>query len=95
MIENYQSKMTNYLTINTDVFKQRKVVIVDESNPRCNIGADIASLLVQKAFKSLKSPIKIVSPPHTPVPVSPDLEDAYLPNVEKIKKSVKEICKKN
>ena len=29
MIENYQPKMTNYLVNNTDLFKKRKVVIVD------------------------------------------------------------------
>ena len=68
-----------------------KVVIVDESNPRCNIGTDITALIVQNAFKSLKAPIKIVSPPHTPVPFAPELEDAYMPNAGKIVKAVKEI----
>ena len=69
-----------------------KVVIVDESSPRCNIGTDISALIVQNAFKALKAPIQIVSPPHTPVPFAPELEDAYMPNAGKIVKAVKEIC---
>ena len=64
-----------------------KVVIVDESSPRCNIGTDISALIVQNAFKALKAPIQIVSPPHTPVPFAPELEDAYMPNAGKIVKT--------
>ena len=71
--------------------KTGKVVIVDESSPRCNIGTDITALIVKNSFKSLKAPVKIVSPPHTPVPFAPELEDAYMPNKEKIISAVKEI----
>ena len=70
--------------------KTGKVVIVDESSPRCNIGTDITALIVKNSFKSLKAPVKIVSPPHTPVPFAPELEDAYMPNKEKIISAVKE-----
>ena len=45
-----------------------RVVIVDESYPRCNIATDISALICEKAFSSLKAPIKMVTPPHTPVP---------------------------
>ena len=70
--------------------KTGKVVIVDESSPRCNIGTDITALIVKNSFKSLNAPVKIVSPPHTPVPFAPELEDAYIPNKEKIISAVKE-----
>ena len=68
-----------------------KVIIVDESYPRCNIATDISALICEKSFSSLKAPIKMVSPPHTPVPFSPALEDLYLPNAEKIKSAIKSI----
>ena len=42
-----------------------RVVIVDESHPRCNIATDISALICDKAFSSLKAPIKMVTPPHT------------------------------
>ena len=68
-----------------------RVVIVDESYPRCNIATDISALICDKSFSSLKAPIKMVSPPHTPVPFSPALEDLYLPSSEKIKKAISAI----
>ena len=30
------------------------------------------------------APVQMVTPPHTPVPFAPELEDAYLPSVDKI-----------
>jgi len=65
-----------------------RVVIVDESYPRCNIATDISALICDKAFSSLKAPIKMVTPPHTPVPFSPTLEDMYLPNITKVKNAI-------
>ena len=68
-----------------------RVVIVDESHPRCNIATDISALICDKAFSSLKAPIKMVTPPHTPVPFSPTLEDLYLPNAPKVRSAIKAI----
>jgi len=68
-----------------------RVVIVDESYPRCNIATDLSALICQESFSSLKAPIKMVTPPHTPVPFSPPLEDLYLPSEEKVYKAAKEI----
>ena len=65
-----------------------RVVIVDESYPRCNIATDISALICEKAFSSLKAPIKMVTPPHTPVPFSPTLEDLYLPSATKVKSAI-------
>ena len=68
-----------------------KVVIVDESYPRCNMATDLSALICQESFSSLKAPIKMVTPPHTPVPFSPPLEDLYLPSEEKVYNAAKEI----
>jgi pyruvate/2-oxoglutarate/acetoin dehydrogenase E1 component len=61
-----------------------RLVIVDEASPRCNMATDISALVAQEAFGALKAPIRMVCPPHVPVPFAPNLEDAYLPSVEKI-----------
>ena len=45
----------------------------------------------EKSFSYLKGPIKMVSPPHTPVPFSATLEDLYLPSEEKVLNVAKEI----
>jgi len=66
-----------------------RLVIVDEAPPRCGLTADIAGLAADRAFKSLKAPIKQVCAPHSPTPFSPELEAAYLPNAEKITAAIK------
>ena len=71
-------------TVLNSVEKTGRLVIVDESHPRCNMATDIAALVADKGFDFLNAPIKTVSSPHTPVPFSPTLEDHYLPNAAKV-----------
>lgn len=66
-----------------------RLVVVDESNPRCSMATDIAALVAEHAFGALKAPIKQVTAPHAPVPFSPTLEDAYIPSVARIEKAVR------
>ena len=66
------------------VKKTGRLVVVDESHPRCSMAADIAAVVADKGFDYLNGPIKTVTAPHTPVPFSPTLEDHYLPNPQKI-----------
>jgi len=68
-----------------------RVVIVDESYPRCGAAADIAALIAEEAFGALKAPIVKVTPPHCPVPYAPELENAYLPNVARIEAAVRHV----
>ncbi len=69
-----------------------RLVVVDEANPRCNMATDISALVAQEAFGALKAPIKMVTPPHTPVPFSPQLEDLYIPTPEKIEAAVRAVA---
>lgn len=66
------------------VSKTNRLIVVDESNPRCNIATDISALVADKGFDDLDAPIKMVTAPHVPIPFSPVLEDLYLPSVENI-----------
>ena len=66
-----------------------RLVIVDESHPRCSMASDVSGFVAQNAFKALKAPIQMVTPPHTPVPFAPELEDAYLPDAAKIAAAVR------
>ena len=72
------------------VEKTGRLVVVDEASPRCNIATDISALVAQRAFKSLKAPIRMVTPPHTPVPFSDVLEDMYIPDAGKVASAVRE-----
>ncbi len=67
-----------------------RLVVVDEAPPRCGLTADIAALAADKAFSSLKGPIKQVCAPHSPTPFSPELEASYIPDANKIIAAIKE-----
>jgi len=68
-----------------------RLVVVDESSPRCNMATDISAIVSQSAFGALKAPIKMVTPPHTPVPFAPEIEDIYIPNPDDIEAAVREV----
>jgi pyruvate/2-oxoglutarate/acetoin dehydrogenase E1 component len=61
-----------------------RLVIVDESNPRCSVASEIAAVVAERAFRDLKAPIRRVTAPHTPVPFSPVLEEAYIPSSDAV-----------
>ncbi|MBN3791581.1 alpha-ketoacid dehydrogenase subunit beta [Burkholderia sp. Ac-20353] len=65
-----------------------RVIVVDEANPRCSIATDIAALVAQRAFRSLKAPIELVTAPHTPTPFASVLEDLYIPSADAIAQAV-------
>jgi pyruvate/2-oxoglutarate/acetoin dehydrogenase E1 component len=60
------------------------LVVADEAPPRCGLAADVAALAVDRGFDLLRGPIKRVTAPHTPVPFSPVLEDAFLVSADAI-----------
>jgi acetoin:2,6-dichlorophenolindophenol oxidoreductase subunit beta len=77
-------------TILESVEATGRLVVVDESGPRCGMAADIIARVTEEAFGDLKAPPRSVTPPHTPVPFAPVLEDAYVPTPERIAAAVRE-----
>jgi pyruvate/2-oxoglutarate/acetoin dehydrogenase E1 component len=77
----------------TSVKKTHRLVVVDEDNPRCSLATDVVALVADKAFDYLDAPCKRLTAPHTPVPFSPTLEDAYIPSVDNIVSTVKSLRK--
>jgi acetoin:2,6-dichlorophenolindophenol oxidoreductase subunit beta len=76
-------------TVLESVENTGRLVCVDEATPRCNIAADVSAQVSQQAFSSLQAGIQMVTAPHTPVPFSPVLEDAYLPSAAKVASAVR------
>jgi acetoin:2,6-dichlorophenolindophenol oxidoreductase subunit beta len=66
------------------VEKTGRLVVIDESPPRCSLAADVAAIVADRGFDWLRAPIRTVTCPHTPVPFAPVLEDAYVPSVARI-----------
>ncbi len=80
-------------TILESVEKTGYLVVVDESSARCGMAADIAGLVAEKAFHALRGPIIQITPPHTPVPFSPILEDAFIPSASAVTDAVRKLLK--
>ena len=78
-------------TILDCVTETGRLVVVDEASPRCNLATDISALVAQEAFDALRAPIRMVSPPHVPVPFAPNLEDLYIPNAERVEAAVRSV----
>ena len=66
----------------SSVEKTGRAVIVHEAARFCGLGAELAALLAEKAFYSLKAPVARVTGFDTPFPYA--LENVYLPNAERI-----------
>jgi pyruvate dehydrogenase E1 component beta subunit len=78
-------------TILGSIEKTGRVVVVDEATPRCSFATDIAALTADRGFDFLDGPVKRVTAPHTPVPFSPVLEDAFVPGPDRVAEVVREL----
>ncbi len=74
------------------VAKTGRAVIVYEDNRFMGFGAEVAAIIAEKAFQHLDAPVTRVAGPFVPgVPFAITLEDAYLPNADKIAAAVKKV----
>ncbi len=71
-------------TIIASVKKTGKAVIVTEDHYSFGVSAELSATINEGAFEYLDGPIERIAPPDTPIPYSPPLEDAYLPQVDEI-----------
>jgi pyruvate/2-oxoglutarate/acetoin dehydrogenase E1 component len=71
--------------------KTHKLVIVHEAVRTSGFGGEIAAVVAEEGFDLLDAPIRRVTAPDTPVPFSPVLEKAFLPDEGKIIRAVKEL----
>lgn len=86
--------------IDTDVIldsvrKTSRLVVVDEAWPRCSMASEIISLVAEEALDHLDASPAKVTAPHTPVPYSPPLEQAYIPSVERICAAARKVLGKS
>jgi pyruvate/2-oxoglutarate/acetoin dehydrogenase E1 component len=73
------------------VRKCSKVVILDEANQMCAAGAQVAALIAEHAWEDLDGPVVRVATPDVPIPFSPTLEQAVLPQVDDVREAVREL----
>jgi 2-oxoisovalerate dehydrogenase E1 component beta subunit len=70
-----------------------KCLILHEDTRTGGLGAEIAATVSEKAFEWLDGPILRVTAPDTPVPYSPPLEEAFLPNVRTLLAAVRKLVR--
>jgi len=66
------------------VRKTGRALIVDEARDRCSAASHLAAILADKAFSSLKAPVKRVTVPDVSMPYAPNAESRVLPNDDRI-----------
>lgn len=75
------------------VEKTGRALVVHEDKVTGGFGGELAALISEHAFQSLDAPIMRVGSTFTPVGFSKVLEDATLPNPEKIKAAAEKLAK--
>src|SRR5205823_3066941 len=71
-------------TVLASIGKTNKAILLHEATRTGGIGGEIAAVLAERCFEYLDGPLVRVTAPDTPVPYSPPLEEAFLPNAEKV-----------
>ena len=80
-------------TILESVKKTSKLLIVHEDNLTGGVGAEVAALVASEAFEHLDGPITRLCGPDVPtMPFAQTLEDAYMPNTEKIAAALRRLA---
>jgi pyruvate/2-oxoglutarate/acetoin dehydrogenase E1 component len=80
-------------TVLGSVRKTGKALIVHEDNLTGGFGGEVAAVIAQDAFEYLDAPVRRVAALDTPVPYSPDLEEAVLPQSSDILEALLETTK--
>jgi pyruvate/2-oxoglutarate/acetoin dehydrogenase E1 component len=78
-------------TILASVQKTGRLLIADESYRPCGIGAEIAAQVADRGFDDLDAPIRRINGLHTPIPYSPPLEKAVVPDVDAVVRAVRDL----
>ena len=77
----------------SSVKKTGKCLILHEDTRTAGLGAEISATVTEKAFEWLDAPILRVTAPDTPVPYSPPLEEAFLPNAKTLLAAARQLAR--
>jgi 2-oxoisovalerate dehydrogenase E1 component beta subunit len=74
------------------VAKTSKVIVLHEDTHTGGFGGEIAATIAEEAFEDLDAPLSRITAPDTPVPFSPPLEKAFIPQVEDVVAGIRELA---
>ena len=78
-------------TVCESVKKTSKVLLVHEDTRTGGMAGELAATITESIWEYLDGPIFRVTAPDTPIPYSPPLEDAFLPNSDKVVEKAREL----
>ena len=73
------------------VAKTGRVVVADEARDRCSAASQIAAVIADRGFASLKAPVKRVTTPNVAMPYAPNAEAAVIPGQAQIEAAVRAV----
>ena len=79
-------------TILASLRKTNRMLVVHEDTRTGGIAGEIAAIVMEEAFEELDAPLLRVTSLDTPVPYSPPMEEFFLPNVEKVVKTARQLA---
>ena len=79
-------------TIVASVKKTSRALVVDEGYGRYGVASEIASVIAEGAFYNLDAPVTRLGAMHVPIPFSPPLEDATVPNEQLVFQTARRLC---
>ena len=65
--------------------------MLQEASSSIGAAGSVLSLIAREGFELLDAPPLLVAAPISPVPFAPELEDAYLPSVERVVEEVRRL----
>jgi pyruvate/2-oxoglutarate/acetoin dehydrogenase E1 component len=71
--------------------KTGKVLVAHEATRSAGVGAEVAALITEEAFEDLDAPVRRLTAPDVPVPFSPPLEQAVLPQANDMEEACREL----
>lgn len=71
-------------TVLSSVERTGRLLVVHDAVVDFGVGAEIAAVVGDACFDSLKAPVKRLGAPYAPSPFAPHLEEVYLPHPEAI-----------
>jgi 2-oxoisovalerate dehydrogenase E1 component beta subunit len=74
------------------VRKTSKLLVLHEDTHTGGFGAEIAATVAEEAFEDLDGPVRRITAPDTPVPFSPPLEKAYIPQVDDVVQGLRDLA---
>jgi 2-oxoisovalerate dehydrogenase E1 component beta subunit len=71
--------------------KTGKVLVAHEATRSAGVGAEIAALVAERCFEHLDAPVRRLTAPDVPIPFSPSLEQAVLPQFDDMKEALDDL----